>query len=801
VQIKTVVQLRYVSAVEVDSGNFQFREFEMKFLLCLTRHLRRQTPGRVSEFMIDETLDGVLPAAGRNAMRRTPWITGMLLLSVAATGQAFTPPAPVITAPATSEGTYTVSYGSTGSSEDIYTLQESSSGGSWVNILTNSHFGTKTFTKTSSGARSYRAQHCFLSNPSDGGDGSTQCSAWSSTKVVQVYIQPSGAPTIGCTGCNAPEVDGDYTITWTLPSGPVTHFRLFERVNGNWQSPIVLATSQLSKTYANKPDGAYQYQVDACNTLVNGNCGTNDSAIRIVTVDATPAPRPSTAVVLGDSFSSGEGGRWMGNSFAGIDGGDRADTDAAAIWLTGAWRYHLDIPYEENSIENFCNRSVWAPITYLQEHINAYPQGFDKIINLACSGARTKHLWPPEVGGVSFKGETPQIPRLFDVALVNDIDLIVIGVGGNDMGFSGAVLECGLAWLRKHWGPDDDNACDDEIRNQFLPKLSDVWFNVTKTIQQTKQQMAIIGDDSYEIVLMGYPAIIPAFNDWAYDAGDRRVKRCPFNGPDSQYVEDVLMPKLNATIEGVADQEEVDFINLHHAFDQHRLCENGLGHRMVEVNTPTSHNTEWVRYLDTTGFSLIDKDKFMEAFRQWRDLSEGTLMYIAGDQGSLSESLHPNMFGQQAIGDCLREYLAHKTPVSDQFACSNNGSGLASDMGVGVLPQPSFINAPTDKPIPVQGTVHIDSSLTAGSEPGGMMRSEIRIDHALKGQLRITITSPSGRVYLVRDFNPSDGGAFPLVSKPFFYDAPAETGTWRLTIEDGVAGTAGTFRDWKAYFY
>src|SRR5690606_22596907 len=214
-----------------------------------------------------------------------------------------------------------------------------------------------------------------------------------------------------------------------------------------------------------------------------------------------------------------------------------------ATYSAGKWNYQPALAYEANCVANGCNRNKSAPISYLKKHANQYPQGFDEVVNLACSGARSENLWPPAAGGSSFKGELPQTPRLGSLAASHDIDLIVIGVGGNDMGFSDAVVVCGLAWITKHWTTKDDASCIPHIRDNTLPNLGEAWFRVARTVQEVKAQMAAVGDTSYRIVLMGYPAIIPRSNGYAYSAGMRRIRNCPFNGPDSNYVDDVLLPK------------------------------------------------------------------------------------------------------------------------------------------------------------------------------------------------------------------------------------------------------------------
>ncbi len=144
-------------------------------------------------------------------------------------------------------------------------------------------------------------------------------------------------------------------------------------------------------------------------------------------------PKPQiAAVVLGDSFSSGEGGRWSGN-------GDLVQRSADPT-LGGTDRAgHVDLKfiYEAKSVDNLCHRSTAAPVTYLRDL--RFQDRFDRVFNLACSGARVKNLWPASEGGEAFRGEAPQITQLGQLAAQHDIKLIVVGIGGNDMGFSDVI--------------------------------------------------------------------------------------------------------------------------------------------------------------------------------------------------------------------------------------------------------------------------------------------------------------------------------------------------------------------------
>ncbi len=137
-------------------------------------------------------------------------------------------------------------------------------------------------------------------------------------------------------------------------------------------------------------------------------------AVALVAVLASPAGRSeagpgssTTAIVsLGDSFISGEAGRWNGNSLNMF--GTRDGTDRAASCFLIFCSYDATRVYG-SSYSNGCHRSDVATIKSAAISVN-------QKINLACSGARSVNIWRASQGGQTFKGEAPQADQLLTVA-------------------------------------------------------------------------------------------------------------------------------------------------------------------------------------------------------------------------------------------------------------------------------------------------------------------------------------------------------------------------------------------------
>src|SRR3990172_5227350 len=106
----------------------------------------------------------------------------------------------------------------------------------------------------------------------------------------------------------------------------------------------------------------------------------------VVSLPAQPSEAgpisPTTAIVsLGDSFISGEAGRWQGNSLNMF--GTRDGTDRAARCFLGIFCSYDATRVYGSSYNNGCHRSDVATIKSAGISVS-------EKINLACSGAQTK---------------------------------------------------------------------------------------------------------------------------------------------------------------------------------------------------------------------------------------------------------------------------------------------------------------------------------------------------------------------------------------------------------------------------
>lgn len=356
------------------------------------------------------------------------------------------------------------------------------------------------------------------------------------------------------------------------------------------------------------------------------------SAIAVVSiepasVDASPGSGPTAIVALGDSFISGEGGRWLGNGSEPF--GTRSGTDRAAFDC-GAWGCDYDPGRIYGaSEESGCHRSDVAPI-------RSAPVAVAEQVNLACSGARLANLWPVAAGGRAHFGEPPQIDQLAAVARRANVRMVVLTAGANDVGFGELVAGCALDWARS--SERDPELCRGDAQADVEAAVPAMGRGLLKALRGVKSTMAAAGygRSDYRLVTMGYASPYPPGHWIRYpEEGWSRLNRggCPAWNADADWAAGAGIDSIVAAMRAATARAGAEFLDLRHALDGHQLCDRRS--RRVGAGGPSPESAEWVRRL-------------------------------AFVQGSSRESLHPNAYGQRAIGACLG--LAYASPRGG-FAC------------------------------------------------------------------------------------------------------------------------------------
>ncbi|MBC6451081.1 hypothetical protein GPZ80_28345 [Actinokineospora sp. HBU206404] len=356
------------------------------------------------------------------------------------------------------------------------------------------------------------------------------------------------------------------------------------------------------------------------------------------TASASPTAGPTTIVSLGDSYISGEAGRWKGNSLT--NSGSRDGTDRA---YTGSG-YDPARVYGTTSA-NGCHRSDSAEVKSATGTTEAQ-------VNLSCSGATTKNIFRAANGGVAYKGEAPQADQLASVAATHNVKVVVLSIGGNDLGFADIITKCATDYLIWY------SYCHDDQQVVVDNKMEAAMAGVAKSIDEIRAVMTGAGyaATDYRITLQSYPSPIPrASENRYYESGWSRANTggCPFWNKDSDWARDSLVPQIANRLKGVATAKNVQFMDLRDMLQGREVCAKAS--RLVSASAPTSNaSSEWARWID----------------------SQST-------QGPVQESMHPNYYGQLGLGRCLALMYAKTT---GNHACRNTAGTGASGMYLTATP-------------------------------------------------------------------------------------------------------------------
>lgn len=344
--------------------------------------------------------------------------------------------------------------------------------------------------------------------------------------------------------------------------------------------------------------------------------------------EASPGSPTAAIVSLGDSFISGEGGRWIGNGSEPL--GTRSGTDRAAFDCDG-WGicdYGPERIYGASE-QSGCHRSDVAPI-------QSAPAPVDEKVNLACSGAKVANVWPAAIGGRSHFGEAPQADDLGLVAERDDVRMVVVTVGANDVGFGELVAGCALDWARS--SERRPLLCRGDAQGKLEAALPAMERGLRRVLAGVRSALteAGYGRSDYRLVVMGYASPLPPGRWIRYSqAGWSRLSQggCPVWNADADWASGEGVGSIDAAMNRVARQAGAEFLDVRRALDGHQLCDRRSSRAGPDGPSPIS--AEWVRRL-------------------------------AFIQGSSRESLHPNAYGQRALGACIG--LLYASPTGD-YAC------------------------------------------------------------------------------------------------------------------------------------
>jgi hypothetical protein len=364
-----------------------------------------------------------------------------------------------------------------------------------------------------------------------------------------------------------------------------------------------------------------------------------------------PAVGDPWLVSVGDSFVSGEAGRWAGST----------NFDSRRADALGPTAY-FDNPAGTAEQVQGCHRSR------SQEGAIG---GAVRSVSFACSGSRTStyrtltgHLKP----GVDFADDGPgregQARLLRTFARSHDVKLVVVGIGGNDFDFATVISSCVgdfLASTAAH-----PNYCHDDpwVRASFSPlNVALVRARIVTALRNVRTAMRQAGyaDSAWSMVVQNYASPIPPAAGFRYrqtKLARQVIGGCGFWDQDADWANRTALATINSTVgaavaaSGIAGVKRLD---LAAAFNGRRLCEKGVG--LYEEEGLSS----W------TQAGAVDRTEWVNQIR--------TVTTAVGPY-QLQESLHPNYWAQLGLRSCLRQVWNAGSPRGG--SCAVSGAGLVS---------------------------------------------------------------------------------------------------------------------------
>lgn len=352
-------------------------------------------------------------------------------------------------------------------------------------------------------------------------------------------------------------------------------------------------------------------------------------------------------VTLGDSYISGEAGRWAGNT----------NTGEQYIDALGSTAY-----YDAGSAEAIyrCHRSKSA------EAYIGTASGY----NLACSGAKTttytdsNGYFKPGLDFYNSGGQQGQALMLQTFATTHNVKLVTISIGGNDFNFGSIVQSCVSDFLASpSWWPDYCNDDSSVTANFTSANISARTTDIKNALLRVRTAMRNAGyaDTAWTMLVQTYESPIPNGTGFRYSqSGYTRQSTggCGFWDNDANWANATALPTINNAVKNAVSASGiagVKVMDLASAFNGRRLCENTVG--LLEEKGLTY----W------TDPGAVDKTEWIN---QIRTVSTATTDYY------IQESLHPNYWGQLALRSCLRQ--AWNGGVPKGGTCTRTGTGLTS---------------------------------------------------------------------------------------------------------------------------
>ena len=384
----------------------------------------------------------------------------------------------------------------------------------------------------------------------------------------------------------------------------------------------------------------------ACTGAERGETLAEPTALPVPTSGHGPPPPPEWVVTLGDSYISGAGARWAGNTSKSLR---RVDALGADVYL--------DVRNVQEG-QPGCHRA--------EESIAELDFSGVRGKNLACSGATTTSQWhgslfKPGLDSYSDgNGHRGQVAQLKRFAQSHDVTAVVVSIGGNDFGFAPVLAGCVSSFVLTVGSAQRQYCSEDpDVTNRFTSsRVQAVAADISAALGRVSAAMSRAGysRQAYRLIVLTYPGPVPPGAAFRYPETLRAryvVGGCPLFNADATWAGTAL-DSINSAVSRAVRQSRlsnVSLLDMSRAFVGHRLCERGVG-QLEEVGLSSWRNAAAVDRLEWVS-------KFTASWFPWQ----------------VQESVHPGYFGMLAERSCVRQALRATARLVSR--CVSAGDGLS----------------------------------------------------------------------------------------------------------------------------
>jgi hypothetical protein len=362
-----------------------------------------------------------------------------------------------------------------------------------------------------------------------------------------------------------------------------------------------------------------------------------------------PGVGTPNVVIVGDSYISGEAGRWAGNA-----------SSESYVDALGSTAYYDNAANTGESIPG-CHRS--------KSNESAIGGGVVGK-NLACSGAKT--ATSPYASGSDFKpgldfyddgaGHVGQAKALQAYASTHNVNLVAISIGGNDYRFADIVQQCVQDFLLSpSWWPDyckDDSIVTGQMAASNVTAKTTAIKNAILRIN-TAMTNAGYSSSQFTLLVQTYPSPIPNGSGFRYSQSGytrQNTGGCGFWNADADYANGTLLPTIDNSVLNAAAQTglpNVKTMELRSAFNGRRLCENTVSR------------------VDSSGYSKWNVPGALDHIEWFQGIRTVTTAF---SNYYIQESLHPDYLAQLALRSCVRQAYNGGTPRGGTCRISATGT-------------------------------------------------------------------------------------------------------------------------------